>query len=266
MVAAVAALAACSDLETVEVFYPDGTIKEKGTLRTSPEGKKLRYGKWTTFHSDGNIHLEGYYRDNLLDGRMFEYTSNGQTVAQRQYNLGKKHGKHELWFKSGRPREIVTYLNDRPHGRMRTWYETGFQRKDETYDNGVLDGVSVEYYDNGRIMRRVVYRAGKCEGENFLYSKKGVLINRNTCKNGKIDGIQYVYHTDGSTLSIQQFQDGLQSGDKSLYYRSGELLARFTFEDDKETQRTCYSKQGEVVSCKEFSQTKGWTRPESVDE
>ena len=30
------ALFACSGLETVEVFYPDGTIKEKGTLRPGP--------------------------------------------------------------------------------------------------------------------------------------------------------------------------------------------------------------------------------------
>ena len=52
----------------------------------------------------GSMHLEGYYRDNLLDGRMFEYTPSGTTVAQREYRLGKKHGRHELWFKSGRPR------------------------------------------------------------------------------------------------------------------------------------------------------------------
>ena len=141
------------------------------------------------------MHLEGYYRDNLLDGRMFEYTPSGTTVAQREYRLGKKHGRHELWFKSGRPREIVTYLNDKPHGRMRTWYRSGFQRKDEHYENGVLEGVSVEYHDNGRIMRRVVFVNGKCEGENFLYSREGVLLNRHTCKNGKIDGRQFVYHT-----------------------------------------------------------------------
>ncbi len=80
--------------KTTFVYYPDGSIKEKGKRK-----KSLKVGKWIGYYPNGKLRYEGYYKiisysigdyfipqfENIKTGEWIYYYPNGQIMAKGSY-------------------------------------------------------------------------------------------------------------------------------------------------------------------------------------
>jgi antitoxin component YwqK of YwqJK toxin-antitoxin module len=58
------------------------------------EGKLV---KVTTFHDNGKVKQEGFYKDGKVHGKWVSYAENGKKISLGEYVNGKKTGKWFFW-------------------------------------------------------------------------------------------------------------------------------------------------------------------------
>lgn len=99
-------------------YYIDGKIKEKGYYNMQNDYE----GDYKKYHPNGNIMIEGKYKNNKKDGAWFYFNENGKIVQ----------GGH--------------YFNDEKQGIWRFWNENGIMYYEEIFQNGELK--SMIFYNN----------------------------------------------------------------------------------------------------------------------
>lgn len=90
----------------------------------------LKTGKWTLCYSNGNIHIQCIYLNNVLDGLYIELNKDGTIIKKGNFVNGLKIG---LWIENT---EIGSYNDNKKHG---IWIKTRFNLKQTSiYDTGRL--------------------------------------------------------------------------------------------------------------------------------
>lgn len=115
---------ACQKLEIREERYANGQLKERGTWKLD-FGSYLKQGKWTSWHENGQKHIEAEYRSDKLQGKLTAWYRNGQMEAQVEYRNGKKHGKFAAWYENGQKKMEGEYRDGKEHGKPTFWSENG---------------------------------------------------------------------------------------------------------------------------------------------
>jgi antitoxin component YwqK of YwqJK toxin-antitoxin module len=64
---------------------------------------------------------------------------------------GKKVGKEEVYYRSGKLNKEKNYKNGLVHGKCTTYYETGSRYIVAFYDNGIIKGPYTVYEESGDI-------------------------------------------------------------------------------------------------------------------
>ena len=143
-----------------EEFRPDGGLMREWHVRIMPDGTEVKHGRWSAYHKDGGIYLDGYYDNGERDGKwpswypsgelrgtgQFEsgkkagtwshYHENGQKKAEYRFVDGLKEGTFTVWDKDGNVTEQGEYVRDQKHG---TWItvDPGGNRIETHWINGV---------------------------------------------------------------------------------------------------------------------------------
>ncbi len=115
-------------------FYPEGRLKLEYTYYLDKKGRKIEQGPFTKWHENGQIMIEGNFRDGKEEGIWKEFLRNGVIKTGGGYQGGVKEG---LW--------IIYYPGGQKH------FE-GF------YHNGEKEGEWIEYTADGKIFAKTLYR------------------------------------------------------------------------------------------------------------
>ena len=196
-------------------FYDNGQKKLDGNYR-----KGLMNGKWTYYHENGQIYVQGRFIDgdgsNLSElsdvpfngrtGRWNGWFKNGQKKSEGTYRNGNLIGKYEKWFKNGTIKREV-YNNDdgtRDSTKLTIqWYENG-QKQFEGYWKNTDDTTSVwigkytEWHENGQKMVEGTFKNGKQDAIWTWWYENGQKWKEGTFKNGELDGKWTFFNEDGS--------------------------------------------------------------------
>lgn len=122
-------------------FYPRGG------------GLKVEY----TYYLEGDTKVE--------HGTFTEYYENGQIMIQGTYRDGKKEGFWKEYLRNGVPKAEGTYQNDKKEGLWIIYYPGGKKHFEGMYRNGERDGEWIEYAGDGSVFARIVYKNGKVVSE-----------------------------------------------------------------------------------------------------
>lgn len=71
------------------------------------------------------------------------------------------HGPYTEWFKTGKRKTELTYVNGEKHGVQTEWYENGKKAASTPNANGKLHGTLITWDENGEEIVRIRFRQGQ---------------------------------------------------------------------------------------------------------
>ncbi len=214
----------------------------------------LKQGKWKYFYENGNVKLEGEYKNDLKNGYFKYYTEDGNLVSTEKYmdgilqenvaELAKLDIKTE-YYPSGKVKIVASYNDDVPEGVRREYSEEGEIVKGYVFSKGKLigegitneegkrDGPWKEYYLNGALRSEGAYDDGKRVGDWKFYHSNGQLEQVGSyTRDGKEDGIWTWYYPDGQMLREEGYYLGMLDGPSVEYDEFGQIVSEGEYIED----------------------------------
>ena len=257
-------------------YYSDGKLAYIKELKIVKGEAPIQNGKYIEYYKNGQIKVQGYYKEGKRDGEFKAFLRNGKSAGSVIYKDGKiikstlinsmkdnasfsiltdinsSSNSHEVVtdeFSNGLLKQYFTFnkkgLLD---GESRQYYEEGDIKSISPFKNNVADGVFISYYQNGNMKEKHAYKNGNEEGEGIFYYENGKLEEKYFMKNGKLDGEAINYFEDGKIKNKAIFKDGVTLEEE--IYKDNEIRKN-TFKNGEIVQQDIYSKN-KILKAKKF--------------
>lgn len=107
-------------------YYRDGKVRSTVShVNDAPDGEEREY------YQDGKLSSLRVYSDNGVMRSEQQYDEQGQLRVQRQWDRRQREqGSFRVWHASGKPQQLVEYVDGRREGWSRTWREDGSVEKE----------------------------------------------------------------------------------------------------------------------------------------
>ena len=227
------------DLNLIVETY---AIGEKSMQKAYYSNKKLAYtregkldedynlftnGKYTEYYKNGQIKIQGSYKEGKRDGEFKAFLKNGKSAGSVIYKDGKiikstlvKAMKDNASFS---PVTDIYYKLEDSHTLRKVDYENGLLKTYFIYNkDGIPDGESVEYYEEGSIESIVHFRNNIVEGLTITYYENGNIDEEVNYKNNKMNGEAKSYDENGKLNGRTIFKDNIKLEED--VYKENEIL------------------------------------------
>lgn len=185
-------------------FYENGNLKVEGNFK---EGKQ--HGSYKKYYSNGEIHIKGSYKDGELDGVRKTYYKNGELEKKEKYKAGKLHGSFKSYYENGELNVKTSYTNDTLDGDYEKYDDKGQLRIDASLKKGLLTGSYKEYYSNGKSKIETEFKDGQMvDGQYRSYYDNGKKKVFSTIKNEALNGPFEAYSKNGTLMAKGEFENG----------------------------------------------------------
>ena len=190
-------------LDIRKTFYDNAKVKTEGTYRLN-----IKEGAHHTFSKEGDIIETNIYKDGVLVGK-------GLLDEE-----GKKEGKWEEYYESGKLRATGLYKEGNRFKKWKFYYESGQLEQEGSYNkNGKFSGKWNWFYEDGSALRKEYFSKGKEDGFLVEYDNDGIEITKGEYKNGLKQGL-WDYHV-GDHTEKGSFLDGEKDGVWYYYFENG---------------------------------------------
>ena len=222
----------------IDVNCIDGKCIQKGyysdkKLAYIKEGKLtenldiLTNGKYTEYYKNGQIKIQGSYKEGKRDGEFKTFLKNGKSAGFIIYKDGKiikstlvKTMKDNASFS---PISYANYDLDTSYSIGGVDFPNKLLKRYRMYDKkGVLNGNSISYYEEGNIQSIFPY------------------------KNNLIEGLVIRYYENGNIKEEVNYKNDKMNGEAKSYDENGKLNGRTIFKDDIKLEEDVY-KENEIL-------------------
>ncbi|WP_339121431.1 toxin-antitoxin system YwqK family antitoxin [Fusobacterium nucleatum] len=187
----------------------------------------LPNGKYTEYYKNGQIKVQGSYKEGKRDGEFKAFLRNGKSAGSVVYKDGKiikstlvKAMKDNASFS---PVTDIYYKLEDSHTLRKVDYENGLLKTYFIYNkDGIPDGESVEYYEEGNIESIVHFRNNIVEGLTITYYENGNIDEEVNYKNNKMNGEAKSYDENGKLNGRTIFKDNIKLEED--VYKENEIL------------------------------------------
>ena len=122
-----------SKQKKTEAFYLEKTTTTRAlddfwTIRFVAhelQGEDLRHGVWKTWHTNGQLSIDGQYEQDKRVGFFTYWYPNGQKSAEGQYRDDQPHGTWVWWHENGQKATAGEYRDGEQIGEWRWWGANG---------------------------------------------------------------------------------------------------------------------------------------------
>ncbi len=204
-------------------------------------------GKSLYFYQNGNLKVEGMYKNNRPSSvwkyyyesgnlkQTISYSSDSTSFSQFFYENGllKKEGyflnhlKDSLWtyyYESGKPLKKGLYKKNFQDKNWDYFFEDGKQKAIALYNTGI--GIYTEYFYGGGIKMTGSVLENETDGIWTYYYENGNVKATGFEKNGVKNG-DWKYFYDNDTLASRgNYINGTKQGDWNFYHRNGLLSSQ----------------------------------------
>ena len=235
------------------IYYKKGFISDMEYINRM-DGAGLKQGVWKYFYNNGNLKLEGEYKNGVEHGYFKEYTEDGNLILTSKYidgilqedvsELVKLDIKKE-YYPNGKVKIVASYKDTVPEGIRREYNEDGIIDKGFIFSKGIVigegiideegvkDGPWKEFYRSGQLKSIGVYDKGNRIGEWKFYHANGELEQIGTYSNdGKEEGTWNWYFANGSILRDESYYMGMIDGFSVEYDEYGVVIAEGEYIED----------------------------------
>ena len=180
------------------------------------------------YYENGQIELEGTFKDDKMDGLWTSWYENGQKRYESTKKDGESIGLYTEWFENGQKKMEGSYKDGKKDGLWTIWYENGQKESELTYKDGKPNGLGIVWHENGQKHLEQNYKEGKIfSGKKLnedgsikavVYGDKPEPINFEEMLN-EFDGVYYTKDTNkpysGPVFSLDR--KGRKKVDGTLY-------------------------------------------------
>lgn len=207
---------------SLEKIYFEGKQGNLQEARICKDGKPC--GQYRSYYQEGPLKSEGFYmtdpcRGNglILHGPVFQYSKEGNLLAETWFFKGERQGKVHSYYLSGALYSVLRYKNNLAHGLHEYFYENGDIKSTMSFAEGRLEGKVFLYHSGGKIFRNLQYKKGKRIGkEEEFYSSGMKSVLREYSDSGSLKkerfwsprGIlkeEYVYYGLANRLDLRRW-------------------------------------------------------------
>jgi len=218
-------------LDTVEVRYPSGQLKEQfQTAFFEGSGRTAKFGFYWSWYENGQMEWSGHYAENDKVGCWVNWDSTGFLLAETSYDNGLKNGTEIEWNPDGTFRKLLYYKNDSLNG-LCTWGKPGIMING-FYNTPDLIIDSQSYYLDGKL----IVKLWKLHDSTSYFSMSGPQrLNYNNelnlwfeCK--RLEPSISTYNNNAS-IFIGRKVGGKREGMWIQYNRSGNVIKAEYYEN-----------------------------------
>ena len=210
----------------IDVNCIDGKCIQKGyysnkKLAYIKEGKLtenldiLTNGKYTEYYKNGQIKIQGSYKEGMRNGEFKTFLKNGKSAGSIIYKDGKiikstlvKTMKDNASFS---PISYANYDLDTSYSIGGVDFPNKLLKRYRMYDKkGVLNGNSISYYEEGNIQSIFPYKNNLIEGLVIRYYENGNIKEEINYKNVKMNGEAKSYDENGKLNGRTIFKDNIK--------------------------------------------------------
>jgi antitoxin component YwqK of YwqJK toxin-antitoxin module len=153
------------------IYYPSGQLKTEDYR----DKKGLNQGLARSWHENGALQAETYFKNNEMTGVQKFWHENGQLAFKSE--TGKKcdyFGLYEKWYENGNKKVEKTYSNEcLSEGLSQKWYENGNQKFKAYYTKGNEHGLTQEWYENGNKKKEQSVENGQIQFPYTMWHDNG---------------------------------------------------------------------------------------------
>ena len=243
-----------------QLFYEDGTLKAEWYNLLNSESNSPKFGKYTTYFSNGNIESESFNFNERPIGRTVNYFINGKPKSIIDYNDIRSSGKcgyEILWRPDGelisfkkykdyktfevikdpilakqlfdnlllnKPKTEGEIINGVKEGLHISWFQPGIKWIEESFKNDKHEGTVRVYYPDGKIMLEMDLKNAIANGKLVLWDTKGNKYREENYVNEKKQGLFTVYYSNGKKENEWLYQaDAKHYLFEKKWYENGNL-------------------------------------------
>jgi len=206
-------LSACSKRIEKEVTDPlSGKLYEKYEYIETDDGSFKKDGYYKKWYSNGQIHLTGFYENNLKTAEWKVYYEDGTVQEVASYLIDTLHGKRESFYKNGKLKFSAEYVKGEKQGLVKEYFENGQLEKEYNCVNGLKDGKFASYNKEGQKIIDAGYINGKLNGEFHKWYENGKDQEISFYKNDVLDGKFLSFYETGNSKETGQYNAGKKDG------------------------------------------------------
>ena len=137
---------------------------------------------------DGKSYVKG--ENKPFSGNIIVRYDSGEISSVYALKEGLRQGITNYYYKNGKLKAELIYVNDKLNGNMKEFYENGNIQSETEYKDDVLYGKRIERYENGNLKTTSEWNRF-LDGEKIEYHKNGKIKKKEIYKNGEVqkDGL-----------------------------------------------------------------------------
>lgn len=193
-----------------------GSAPPKGNLlfcgKASALGK-VKMGPYTKWDDKGVKRYEAYFIDDVLEGGVTNFYSNGEKSDYIEYQKGIPNGLWEKWNRKGVKVIEGHFYKGKKDGYFRYWNQEGVPTSEGALRDEVRSG-SWTFYDRGGALKsKIQFKAGEKDGKAETFYQNGNLASSGSYASNKPDGLWVYYSREGRVEKRGHYALGTKVGE-----------------------------------------------------
>ncbi len=218
-------VSSCVKIETKEIKYPDGAIKEKYSYYLAEGGLEIWDGKYSRWYPSGKLAEESNWNEGILHGVQTQWYENGNKKMEGNWIFGEEEGVFKKWYVNGQLAEEMAFETGRPKGQKTVWHPNGKKKSELMIVNGLEDGIENIWDDNGDVYSQRFWISGKLDSvKTYIPESELKQMSIEFEPGKKAEEFSYFLDPDGNQI---------RHGDLKQWYDNGQLERNISFDFGK---------------------------------
>ncbi|MCQ2608830.1 MAG: hypothetical protein MJ197_09115 [Bacteroidales bacterium] len=197
-------------------------------------GKKQ--GKWLVKYPNGNMKMEGYFKNNTPVGTLKKYHENGLLKYEMIYDAKDTNSVQvTMYDASGELSAKGAYYAKKKNGLWQYFGDNNKVIMEESYNHGKLNGKSVVYWQNqeNQPMEIKNWKDSVKDGDWIWFYEDGKIRQKARYKEDKLDGEFKVFFADGICHIDGKYADNVRDGLWQYFKEDGSLKLKIEYNKGK---------------------------------
>src|SRR6187549_3960709 len=97
----------------IKTYHDPAQLRVHEDYMVSAQDGQTMEGKYRKFYENGNVAIEGEFKNGVRWGTFYEYHENGKLIRKISYENGMRHGTVDVYDEHGRPIQQAFYQNNK---------------------------------------------------------------------------------------------------------------------------------------------------------
>ena len=109
----------------IKTYHDPMQLKIHEAYFVSAQDGQTMEGKYRKFFPNGNLSIEGEFKNGVRWGTFYEYHENGKLIRKISYENGMRHGTVEVYNEHGIPIQQAFYQDNKLVDSIKSFFPTG---------------------------------------------------------------------------------------------------------------------------------------------